>query len=118
MLMPVTSFISARVNVGSVRMALRIAYKQHVIIHFSGHEPIEVLQERLDVFQLCMGAIAGHWTHFEVCLMQCFEIFFFLTAPYHNHGIVMASQDIIYHQSGNASVAVLKGVNAYVSIVE
>ena len=65
-----------------------------------------------------MCAIARKWTDFKVSLMQSLQIFTFFTTTDYNHRIIMTSQNIIYHQSGNTTITVLKRMNTYITIMK
>ncbi len=65
-----------------------------------------------------MGSVARHRTNLEICMMECFEIFAFLAAADYNHRIIVTSENIINHQSGDTTVAIFKGMYADISVVE
>ena len=79
---------------------------------------IEIFQERTDILNLRVSAVTGDRTNFEVSLMQSLQIFILLSAADNDHRVIMASQNKVYHQSGNTAVPILKGVNAYIAVME
>lgn len=60
----------------------------------------------------------GRGAHLDVATVEGRQVAVLVVALHHNHRVVMARENIVDQQTGHASVAILEGVDADVTVVK